>query len=124
VSLVYATQGGMYFLDAADYFINQFGVAALGLVEVVLVAWILRKIGVFKKHADEISDIKLGSWWVISIGLITPIVLGYMIIDLLRLNVTRSLDTDTGNYEGYSKILINLGWIIAIGALVLVLLSD
>src|SRR5699024_3460574 len=30
VSLVYATQGGMYFLDAADYFINQFGVAALG----------------------------------------------------------------------------------------------
>src|SRR5690625_3003694 len=36
VSLVYATQGGMYFLDAADYFINQFGVAALGLVEVVL----------------------------------------------------------------------------------------
>src|SRR5699024_453833 len=83
VSLIYATQGGMYFLDAADYFINQFGVAALGLVEVVLVAWILRKIGVFKKHANEISDIRLGSWWVISIGLITPIVLGYMMIDLL-----------------------------------------
>ncbi|HLR22316.1 MAG TPA: sodium-dependent transporter [Pseudogracilibacillus sp.] len=119
VSLVYATQGGMYFLDAADYFINQFGVAALGLVEVVLVAWILRKIGVFKKHADEISDIKLGSWWVISIGLITPIVLGYMMIDLLRLNLTRSFDTDTGNYEGYSDMFINLGWTIAIGALVI-----
>src|SRR5699024_12378463 len=93
-ALFYATQGGMYFLDAADYFINQFCVAALGLVQVVLVAWILRKIGVFKKHADEISDIKLGSWWVISIGLITPIVLGYMMIDLLRLNLTRSFDTD------------------------------
>src|SRR5699024_7310431 len=27
VSLIFATQGGMFFLDAADYFINQFGVA-------------------------------------------------------------------------------------------------
>src|SRR5699024_9073595 len=78
-----------------------------------------RKIGVFKKHADEISDIKLGSWWVISIGLITPIVLGYMMIDLLRLNLTRSFDTDTGNYEGCSDMFINLGWTIAIGALVI-----
>lgn len=120
VSFVYATRGGMYFLDAADYFINQFGVAALGLVEVVLVAWILRKIGVFKKHANEISDIRLGSWWVISIGLITPIVLGYMMIDLLRLNLTRSFDTETGNYEGYSDMFINVGgWSIAIGVLVI-----
>src|SRR5699024_7368769 len=33
VSFVYATRGGLNFLDAADYFINQFGVAVLGLVE-------------------------------------------------------------------------------------------
>src|SRR5699024_8895106 len=119
VSLVYATQGGMYFLDAVDYFINQFGVAVIVLVEDVFVAWILRKISVTKKHADEISEIKLGSWWVISIGLITPIVIGYMMIDLLRLNLSRSFDTDTGNYEGYSDAFINLGWTIAIGVLVI-----
>lgn len=29
ISLVFATQGGLFFLDAADYFINQFGVALL-----------------------------------------------------------------------------------------------
>src|SRR5690625_764688 len=75
LSIIFATQGGLYFLDAADYFINQFGVAALGLVEVILIAWILRKLGVFKNHANEISDIKLGSWWAISLGFITPIVL-------------------------------------------------
>src|SRR5699024_10541539 len=39
ISLIYATRGGLNFLDAVDYFINQFGVAALGLVEVVLIAW-------------------------------------------------------------------------------------
>src|SRR5690625_3234264 len=63
VSLIFSTQGGLYFLDAADYFINQFGVAMLGLVEVVLIAWVFRKLGEFKTHANEISDIRLGSWW-------------------------------------------------------------
>lgn len=120
VSLVFATNGGMYFLDAADYFINQFGVAALGLVEVILIAWILRKLGTFKTHANEISDIQLGSWWTISLGVITPIVLGYMMIDLLRLNLTRGFDTDTGNYEGYSNAFIMWGgWAVAIAALVI-----
>src|SRR5699024_10035044 len=120
ISIVYATRGGIYFLDAADYCINQFGVAALGLVEVILIAWILRKIGVFKKHANEISDIKLGAWWTISIGVITPIVLGWMMIDLLRLNLTRGFETETGNYEGYSDMFIMWGgWSVAIGALVI-----
>jgi len=120
VSTIFATRGGMYFLDATDYFINQFGVAALGLVEVVLVAWVLRKLGVFKKHANEISDIRLGSWWTISLGLITPAVLGYMMYQLLTLNLTRGFDTENGNYEGYSDAFINWsGWAVAIGALVI-----
>src|SRR5699024_8715550 len=55
VSFIFATKGGLYFLDAADYFINQFGVAMLGLVEVILVAWILRKLKTVKEHANEIS---------------------------------------------------------------------
>ncbi|MBO1004984.1 sodium-dependent transporter [Pseudogracilibacillus auburnensis] len=120
LSLIFATQGGLFFLDAADYFINQFGVAALGLVEVILIAWILRKLGVFKSHANEISDIRIGSWWTISIGVITPIVLGYMMFELLRLNITKGFDTDTGNYEGYSDAFIMWGgWAVAIGALVI-----
>ncbi len=123
VSLVFATQGGLFFLDAADYFINQFGVAALGLVEVILIAWFLRKLGTFKNHANEISDIRVGSWWTISLGLITPVVLGYMMYGLLKENLTRSFDTDTGNYEGYSDAFINYGgWSVAIGALVIGLL--
>src|SRR5690625_1301948 len=118
ISLLFATQGGLFFLDLVDYFINQFGVAALGLVEVILVAWILRKVATFKNHADEISDIRLGSWWTISLGGITPVVLGYMMFDLLRTNIFRLFDSDTGNYEGYSNAFINLGWGVAIGALV------
>src|SRR5690625_408271 len=120
ISFIFATRGGLYFLDAAVYFINQFGVAALGLVEVVLIACILRKLGVFKTHANEISDIKLGSWWTISLGVITPVVLGYMLFELLRLNITKGFDTPTGNYEGYPDAFIMWGgWSVAIGAIVI-----
>src|SRR5690625_5247406 len=120
VSFIFSTNGGLYFLDAADYFINQFGVAALGLVEVILIAWVLRKLGTFKNHANEISDIRLGSWWTISLGFVTPIVLGYMMFGLLRQNLTKAFDTDTGNYEGYPDAFITWGgWSIAIGALVI-----
>lgn len=118
ISLMFATQGGLFFLDLVDYFINQFGVAALGLVEVVLIAWILRKMGVFKTHADEVSDIKLGAWWTISLGVITPIVLGYMMYDLLATNILRKFGTDSGNYEGYSNAFVTVGWAVAIGAIV------
>lgn len=119
VSLIFATRGGLNFLDAADYFINQFGVAFVGLVEVVLVAWVLRKLGEFKKHANGISDIRLGGWWTISLGLITPVVLGYTMYDLFRTNLLKLFDTENGNYEGYPDAFILYGgWFVAGGALV------
>ncbi|SIT91895.1 sodium-dependent transporter [Edaphobacillus lindanitolerans] len=120
VSLLFATRGGLYFLDAVDYFINQFGVAAIGLVEVIAVAWVFRKLDLFKTHADSMSDIRLGGWWKFSLMFITPIVLGYMMFDLLRTNLGKRFDNPTGNYEGYSDAFImGAGWSVAIAALVL-----
>ncbi|WP_404453942.1 sodium-dependent transporter [Virgibacillus necropolis] len=123
VSLLFATQGGLNFLDVADYFINQFGVAFLGLVEVVLMAWVFRKLGEFKEHANEISDIKLGAWWTISLSIITPIVLGYQMFRLFEQNLLQEFDTETGNYGGYSDAFITYGgWAVAIGAIVVAIL--
>lgn len=120
ISLVFATQGGLNFLDATDYFINQFGVAVLGLVEVVLIAWFLRKLRTLRTHADEISDIRIGPWWTVSLTFITPVVLGYMLYQLLRDNIMRRFATDTGNYEGYpDAFILYSGWAVAIGALVI-----
>ncbi|MCC2249491.1 sodium-dependent transporter [Virgibacillus sp. AGTR] len=120
ISLLFATQGGLFFLDAADYFINQFGVALIGLVEVVLIAWILRKVKDLKTHANAISDIRLGWWWSISLNVITPLVLGYMMFDLFRLNLMKQFDTETGNYEGYADIFIVFGgWFVAAAALII-----
>lgn len=113
VSIIYATESGLYFLDAADYFINNFGVAFAGLVEVIIVAWVLRELKSLQGHANSMSDIMLGFWWRISLGVITPIVLGFMFIQNIYGNIK-------DNYEGYpTSFLLYSGWGVAVLAIVI-----
>ena len=75
--------------------INQFGIAFAGLVSVILVSWFLRKLPEFQEHANGVSDMRIGWWWKVCLGIITPIVLGYMFV----LNVMQNIQE---NYEGLS----------------------
>ncbi len=112
ISLLYATQGGLFFLDAADYFVNQFGIALAGLVSVIIVAWFLRKLPELQDHANGISDFRTGLWWKVCLGVITPIVLGYMFIQNTIINLT-------SNYEDYpTSFLLLSGWGVAIAVIV------
>ncbi|MDQ0229717.1 sodium-dependent transporter [Metabacillus malikii] len=112
-SLIFATRGGLYFLDSVDYFINTFGVALAGLIEVIAIAWFAKELKSIQKHANEVSDIQIGAWWRFSLSVITPIVLGYMMFDNLRTNLT-------SEYEGYPReFLFNWGWTVAIGAILI-----
>ncbi|MGO4888916.1 sodium-dependent transporter [Anaerobacillus sp. MEB173] len=112
ISILFATQGGLFFLDAVDYFINSFGVAFAGLVSVVVVSWFLKQLTPLQKHANDISDIRTGTWWKVCLGVITPIVLGYMMFDNIKKNLTE-------NYEGYAtSFIIPWGWMVAIGVIV------
>ncbi|WP_432155762.1 sodium-dependent transporter [Streptomyces sp. bgisy153] len=109
--LLFPTDEGVYFLDASDHFINQYGIALAALVGVVVVAWVLRKLPELQRDADATSAVRLGHWWRICLGLITPLVLGWMMIDSLR----KEFDE---NYAGYSTdFLLAVGWSVAIGAL-------
>ncbi|MFC3041388.1 sodium-dependent transporter [Virgibacillus xinjiangensis] len=120
ISLLYATQGGLNFLDSVDYFINQFGVALAGLVEVIAIAWFLRSLKDLQTHANGVSDVRLGSWWTISLTIITPIVLGYMMFGLFSQNLLQRFETETGNYGGYSDTFILFtGWAVAAAALII-----
>jgi len=113
VSLVFSTQNGLNLLDVADYFINQFGVAMAGLFEVIFIAWFAKQLKPLQAHADSVSDIRLGAWWRICLSIITPVVLGYMMFDNLRQNLT-------GEYGGGDyprEFLFKYGWTVAIGAM-------
>ncbi|WP_066069053.1 sodium-dependent transporter [Neobacillus soli] len=99
ISLLFATNGGLYFLDVVDYFINNFGVVTAGLAEVVLMAWVFKGLGGLQSHANAISDLRTGAWWKVCLGVITPLVLGFMMFDNIRQNLQK-------NYEGYPTSLI------------------
>lgn len=108
ISLLFATHGGLYLLDTVDYFINQFGVALAGLVEIIFIAWIAKELKNLQAHANSMSDIKIGAWWRICLGVVTPIILGYMMIDTIIKNIQ-------DNYGGYSTSLVmSAGWGVAI----------
>ncbi|MED0687589.1 sodium-dependent transporter [Anoxybacillus ayderensis] len=113
IALVFASNGGLYFLDVVDYFINNFGVALVGLVEVVVIVWVLKELNALQTHANSVSDIMVGAWWKISLSVVTPIVLGYMMFDSIKTNVKE-------NYGGYDTLfVVKYGWTVA--ALVIVL---
>ncbi|WP_257349548.1 sodium-dependent transporter [Pseudalkalibacillus decolorationis] len=125
ISIVYSTQGGLFFLDVADYFINQFGIALAGLIEVVLIAWVFKQLNPLQEHANGVSDIRTGLWWKICLSVITPVVLGYMMFDLLKQNFLQQFDTESGNYGSYTDSFILFpGAFIAVAVIVVgVLLS-
>jgi neurotransmitter:Na+ symporter, NSS family len=105
--LLFATNGGLYFLDVVDYFINNFGVVTAGLVEVVLIAWFFKGLRGLQSHANAISDLRVGAWWKICLTFVTPIVLGYMMFDNIRQNLKE-------NYEGYPTDLIMYGGLLVV----------
>lgn len=112
VSVMYTTGGGINVLDTVDNFVNAFGIATVGLIEVVVIAWILRQIPHLRHHADEISDLRLRAWWPASLLVITPAVLGWMTLSNLRTTISQT-------YGGYPEWFVALfGW----GAVALALL--
>jgi neurotransmitter:Na+ symporter, NSS family len=107
ISILFSTQGGLYFLDSADHFINNYGIALAGLVEVVFVAWFLRELDNLKGHANAVSDIRLGAWWKLSITIITPVVLGIMMVMNFREDILNSYGDYPAVFNFYS------GWLVA-----------
>jgi neurotransmitter:Na+ symporter, NSS family len=112
ISILFATQGGLNFLDTVDAFINNYGVAFAGLVEIIIVAWVAKELNSLREHADGLSDIRLGSWWNICLKYITPVVLGIMMV----MNIMTDLQNSYGGYP--VSFNFYFGWLVAIGAIV------
>jgi NSS family neurotransmitter:Na+ symporter len=111
VSMLYVTRGGLYYLDTVDHFINSYGVLLSGLVEVLLVAWIARQLVNLQGHINDNSDVRVGSWWIVSLKFITPVLLTVIV----AFNLWNEIRTPYGDYPLSGLIL--LGWGVAFGAI-------
>ncbi|MFF3287419.1 sodium-dependent transporter [Streptomyces sp. NPDC003023] len=109
--LLFPTESGIFLLDASDHFINQYGIVLAALVALVVIVWVLRRLPSLQQNANATSAVRLGMWWRICLGIITPLVLAWMLVDSLRAEFD-------ANYEGYStEFLLAAGWSVAVGAL-------
>ena len=105
LSLLYVTRGGLFYLDTVDHFVNAYGLVIAGLAEVLLIAWVARTLEEQRSHVNEVSYVRLGAWWTISLKFITPVLLGFMVLYGLWQELKE-------NYEGYPTsglLLVGVG---------------
>ncbi|MBM7622787.1 sodium-dependent transporter [Sporohalobacter salinus] len=111
VGLIFTTGAGLYFLDIIDHFVNQFGIAAVGLVECLIIGWVYKPSKI-REHVNPLSDFEIGVWWDIMIKYVTPICLGISFIQ----NTIKEFAAPYGGYP--MGALIKYGWLAAAAALI------
>ncbi len=110
VSMLFATGAGLLILDVADHYINQYGIALGGLIQVILLGWFY-KLSDVRDHINLTSDYKVGPIWTTLLKVVTPLILGY--------NIIRTLMGDIKTpYEGYD---MTSQWVFGWGMLILLL---
>ncbi len=111
--LFFPTRSGIVVLDTVDHFANEFGIVGAALTSIVIVVWLLRKLPQQRDHLNAVSSFKLGWVWMACVGVITPIVLAYMLIDQIR-------DVIDNGYGGYGGGLVaGFGWALQIALIVI-----
>ena len=91
-SLIFTTRAGLYILDIADHFITNYGLVIGGLLECLIIGWVL-KASVLRKHISRLGTV-IPPLWDVLIKFVTPAILTY----LLYLSFAGDL---AENYEGY-----------------------
>jgi NSS family neurotransmitter:Na+ symporter len=102
--LTMGTATGMYVLDTIDAFANNIGIVGAAVVALIVLVWLLRKLPVLKAHLNAVSSFKLGGYWTVTLGVITPVVLIYML-------VSQIIEYAVNGYEGYPTAFLGVfGW--------------
>ena len=105
-SMFFATSSGLMWLDIVDNWMANYGLATVGLLECVAVAYFFRHREI-EDFVNERSEIHLGGWFELFIKYITPAVLVFLL-------GSQFLKDMRSTYEGYDKIIpwsVNVaGW--------------
>ncbi|MGL5971935.1 MAG: sodium-dependent transporter, partial [Cetobacterium sp.] len=110
ISIIFATKSGLYILDIMDNFINNYGIVTVGLLESFVIGWYLNA-DVIRTHTNNISYIRIGTWWNFIIKYITPLFLFLILVQSL-LNEFKS------PYGGYSGLALGAyGWSIILAGI-------
>ncbi|WP_131104251.1 sodium-dependent transporter [Ornithinimicrobium sufpigmenti] len=115
---LFSTTSALLALDTVDQWANNVGIVFSAIAMTVLVVWVLRKGPTLKAHLNAVSTFKVGWWWILLVGALAPIYLGYMLYERVRTLIT----------EGYEELpqwfLNTFGWgVIGLVVLAAILLT-
>ena len=105
-SLIFTTRSGLYLLDIADHFVTNYGLVIGGILECLLVGWVL-KAHVLRSHINKQGS-SIPAIWNLLIRYTTPIILVY----LLYLTFVGDLAKNYGDYPTDQLILYGGGWLL------------
>lgn len=78
--LLFSTTTGLLALDVADQWANNIGIVASAVLATILVIWVLRKGPELRYHLNAVSTFQVGRLWVLLVGVLGPVILGYMLV--------------------------------------------
>ena len=114
VSVIYATGAGLYFLDIIDAFMNSFSIVVVGLLEAVMIGWVVGADKI-RKHTNSVSIYPVGKWWEIMVKYVTPLILVYMVGS----NIINEFKNPYGGGDYPTSALMLLGWGV-VGAVIII----
>lgn len=106
IGLVYITNGGLYWLDIVDKFVNSYGLIVVGLVECIALGWVIGPEKI-RNYVNGLSEIRVGKWFDFCVKYLTPVVLIFILISNLIIDLRVP-------YEGYPQWALNIGWAMVI----------
>ncbi|HWS58060.1 MAG TPA: sodium-dependent transporter, partial [Actinotalea sp.] len=102
--LLFSTTTALYVLDVVDKYINDVGVVGSAVVTTLLIGLGLRRLREMQAHLNGRPGLSVGAWWRVLVGVVVPIVLGYIFVTGVRTLMTEQ-------YGGYPQWFLALfGW--------------
>jgi NSS family neurotransmitter:Na+ symporter len=98
--LLFSTTTGLLALDVADQWANNIGIVASAVLATVLVVWVLRRGPELRYHLNAVSTFKVGRVWVLLVGILAPVILGYMLIQRIITLIVEGYGDLPGWYLG------------------------
>jgi len=96
-SLFFCTRSGLMWLDIVDRWMNQYGLAMVGLLECIAVAYFFN-LDDLKEYINRHSEIKVHNWFDAFIKVVTPAILIFLLANQFLQDITET-------YGGYDQVL-------------------
>ncbi|MDZ8172555.1 sodium-dependent transporter [Microbacterium xanthum] len=114
--LFFSTTTGLLALDVTDMWTNNIGIVASAVIMTIVVIWVLRRGPELRYHLNAVSTFPVGRVWIALVGVLAPLVLGYMLVARIVTLLTEGYDTYPFWYLGV------FGWgaiaVLIIGAVI------